>query len=247
VRPYGISIRRRLAVVLAMLVTAALALPDATPASAATKPSLRLVVRHGHSVAVAGAGWKARAMVVVTISTGPWVEGLTLRTTAKGTFVAAADPVSFCNRLTWTARDKAGHTVKVKGPALGCASQLDVKKPAVTLLSGSRVAPGQRQTIEGGPRADTVSMHVGDTLYVWQPGKAHPDFTANAEPTYLALLRQGTTAARDCAQVDCAPGFYWEWVALRSGDTVIDLSPACRLTTPPCGRPDYAVRVHIDP
>jgi hypothetical protein len=88
-------------------------------------------------------------------------------------------------------------------------------------------------------------MKLGDRLYLWEAGTTTPLYTPHTDSTYLTLLEQYRTLPRACPQVDCAEGFAWIWVAIRTGTTIIDLSPACRQSQPPCALPDFGVTVHI--
>ena len=86
----------------------------------------------------------------------------------------------------------------------------------------------------------TTDVANGAALKVETGGLALAVFNVDGE-----FLGRGTTPPRACAQVNCAQGFYWRWVAVRTGDTGIDLSAACRKSTPPCMVPvkTYAVTV----
>jgi hypothetical protein len=90
-----------------------------------------------------------------------------------------------------------------------------------------------------------MTLHVGDELTIWEAGTVRPAFRPQADPAYLALTGQGTTPPRACPQPDCDAGFYWGYVAIRAGQTLVDMSPGCREVTPPCMAPDFAITVKI--
>jgi hypothetical protein len=213
---------------------------------AAGPPAMRLVAVGGHRIAVHGTGWPARDRMVLSVRYGGGSEGLELGSTARGAFTVAADSIDLCGGVTFVARDSAGHRATVQGPPLKCASRINPPRPVFTVLSGTKLQPHEVRVL-GATGPHDVILHVGDALYLWLGGTATPVFLPKTKARYLFPLSMGTTPPRACAQVDCQAGFFWRWIALRPGETGIDLSPACRQTTPPCEIPDLLLRVHIEP
>jgi hypothetical protein len=121
------------------------------------------------------------------------------------------------------------------------------------VIVGRSITPPAVDILNGHPA--TVTVHIGQVLYLWEPGVTAPTFQAQVvggtgtatASSPLVLIDAGQTAPKDCAQVDCAAGFYWRWLAVRTGDTGIVLSAACRMAKPPCMLPDFVIAVHVVP
>jgi hypothetical protein len=246
--PYmDLGARRR--IVRSLLGTAlalSLLLVTADASRAAVKRSLRTVAVPSFKIGTLGNGWKAGKPVVVSLHAGPWVVGVEVRPTRAGSFRVAARGVDLCGGVWFQAVDTAGHSKIARGPALACPSPQQPSKPTLKVIGGKQVRSTQYRILTPMPPT-SVTMHVGDQLYLWEPGSTVPAFTPGVDRDYLALLASGKTPPQTCAAVNCAEGFEWTWIALRAGDTILDLSPACRLSTPPCGRPDLGIGIHIDP
>ncbi len=227
-----------LAVLLFSAVTAA-------PVSAATR-SLSLVSLAGKGVGVHGAGW-GHGRVVLSLQTGPWVLAVSLRPTATGTFTVTAPGVNLCAGVVLVAHDTHGHGKKVHGPPLGCASPADYPRPRLQVTLGKRVASPTVRILDAHPAS--ITLHVGDVLYLWEPGTTAPFFSPreSGTPGVLQLIAQGQTTAKPCAEAECAAGFYWKWLAVKTGDSGIELSAACRQSKPPCMLPDFVIRVQVVP
>lgn len=214
--------------------------------AASGPPMLHLVAITGHTIGVRGTGWNARDRIAFAVHYDQWTAGVVVRATRKGRFNVAADTIDLCGGVTFDARDVHGHHAIVHGPPLMCPSRTNPPRPTFTVTSGTGLQPRETRIVGvNGPR--TVTVHVGEVVYLWLAGTVQPTFTPTADPKHLALLSEERTPPRACAQVDCTEGFAWQWMAIRTGDTGIDLSPACRLSTPPCGVPDLLIRVHVQP
>lgn len=214
--------------------------------AAGSPPDIRLVAAAGHRIAVHGTGWPARGRLILSVRYGGESEGLQLRTTPRGAFTVAVDSIDLCGGVTFIARDLAGHRATVQGPPLKCVSRINPPRPVFTVLLGTKLQPHEVR-VRGITGPHNVTLHVGDALYLWIGGTTTPTFMPKAKARYLFPLSMGTTPPRACAQVDCEARFFWRWIALRPGETGIDLSPACRQTTPPCEIPDLLLRVRIEP
>jgi hypothetical protein len=155
--------------------------------------------------------------------------------------------VDLCGGVSSDVYTRSGRHVHLSSPSLSCAPAPDMPAPTVTVLQGAALstAPAQLFTLQ--TPANPFQLPVGQTLYFWEPGTHQPLFAPRADPAYLELIDQGTTAARACAQPDCVAGFYWRWLAVRPGNTGIDFSPACRQVKPQCELPDRLVEVTILP
>jgi hypothetical protein len=213
-------------------------------AHASSRPSLHVVAISGFRIGTVGTGWHAAGPVIVRLQSGPWVVGVQVRPARDGTFEIGVKRVDLCGGVRFRAVDSAGRSANAHGPALLCAPRLNPPRPLLYVLKGMPLSPTTVRVL-GPARPAIVRMHVGDSLYLWEPGTDVASFTPSVDPRYLALIAQERTPPRLCPQVDCALGFAWTWVALRPGVTTIDTSPACRLSTPPCGMPDYGIRVVI--
>lgn len=224
----------------------------AAPAAAGPGRTLKMVTLRSGAPGVEGTGWGHRP-VTVSVSEGRWVVGITVQPNDSGTFRLASTSLNLCARPLFRAYDAHGHYRAVAGPPLGCAAPADPPRPRLRAVVGRQVTAPTVQIPASRPTS--VTLHRGDILYLWEPGTNAPAWTPsveqidspNATALPLALVDQGQTAARMCPEVDCAAGFYWKWLAVKTGDTAITLSAACRASKPPCMVPDFIIRVHIIP
>lgn len=240
--PSVMRVLRRLIVV---CVTFSL-LAAGSSSQAAAKASLHIVPVPAYRISVEGQGWSRSHVVTVSLHAGPWAVSVRIRPNRNGAFTVGARQVDLCGGVSFQARDPSGRTASVRGPQLMCPSMSNPPKPTLTVLKGKQVQARVVRLLAPN-RPGAVTIHRGDELYVWEAGTILPAFTPQADETYLELVEEGTTPPRACPQVDCASGFYWIWLALHTGIANIDLSPACRQSRPPCGMPDFLLRVHILP
>ena len=229
---------------LSFLVVVSSTAPNASAQS--TSPALRFVAVPGYRLTVLGTGWPRRDRVIFTVHAGPWVQGLELRATRNGSFRVGVNNVDLCGGATFQAQDMRGHHVSLRGPALLCASKLNPPVPTLSVLRGQAVQLHQVRLLTVS-RPTNVTMRVGDELYLSEQGQGRPFFTPRADPTYLLLVAQGETSPGACSQANCNAGFYWEWIAIRAGQTGIGLSPACREAHPQCELPDFVLEIRILP
>lgn len=217
----------------------------AAPAMAGSR-TLKVVTVPGKGVGVAGTGW-GRGRVVVSLQTGPWVLAVSVQPDARGRFTIAAVGANLCARVLFRAFDARGREKEAHGPPLGCASPADYPRPRLQIVSGRHVAAPTVHII--GTHPASVRLHVGDVLYLWEPGTTTPFFSPQLSDAsgILQLVAQGQTRAKTCSESNCAAGFYWKWLAVATGGTSITLSAACREATPPCMLPDFLIRVDIAP
>jgi hypothetical protein len=214
-------------------------------AQAATGPSLQFTQAAGYPLAVEGHGWRPNARVVFWIRAANIVEGRELKTTAGGRFVIGITGLNMCAGPVFQSRDFKSARAKLRGPALGCAMPLDIPVPKLRIVVGQSVPYRLVKIYSHQP--GSVTMHVGDQLYLWEPGTAAPPFTPNVDARYLLLIRAGKTPPRACPQPDCDAGYFWQYVGIRSGNTSVDMAASCRFSTPPCQLPDFAIEVVILP
>ncbi|GAC1519552.1 MAG: hypothetical protein NVS2B16_25950 [Chloroflexota bacterium] len=92
------------------------------------------------------------------------------------------------------------------------------------------------------------NVQTGDVLYLYDPSEEAPSVVLIPDADHFQLLEHGRVTDRP-ADVDhrLAAGFFWRVVTTRPGDAILVVSPACRRLTPPCMRPDRALRVTIRP
>lgn len=222
----------------------------AAPALAGSSPTLKVVTLRSGGVGVEGRGWRQRS-VTVTLYTGQWLVGLSVQPNASGRFRLAAVGANLCARVLFRAYDAHGHAKQARGPELGCASPANYPRPTLRAIVGHAVTLQTVRILATHPAS--ITLHLGDELYLWEPGTTVPAFSPTlqeapapvATVVRLVLVDQGQTPARACAQVDCAAGFYWRFLAAATGDTGIVLSAACRQSKPPCMVPDFLITVHI--
>jgi hypothetical protein len=208
---------------------------------------MKFVTLHSGGLGVQGTGW-GRGTVTLSLQTGPWTVGLTVRPNARGKFRVALQKLNPCAGADIHAYDARGRSVELRRRDLQCPTPAELPRPVLHAVVGKSTAPATVQILAARPAS--VTLHVGTVLYLWEPGTTAPAFrpqlTGNSS-TLLVLVDAGQTAPRACAQVDCAAGFYWKWVAVSAGDAGISLSAACRSSSPPCMLPDYLIRVQIVP
>jgi hypothetical protein len=214
-------------------------------AQAAIGPSLQFTQVANYPLAVEGQGWQPNSRVIFWIRAANIVEGRELTTTGSGTFLIGITGLNMCAGPLFQARDFASGRAKLRGPALGCAVPLNIPLPKLRILLG-RPASTHLFKIYG-HQTSSIAMRLGDQLYLWEPGTDAPSFYPTANARYLVLIRAGKTPPRACPQVDCDSGYYWQFVGVRAGSTSIDMAAACRLSTPPCELPDFAIAVRILP
>jgi hypothetical protein len=231
---------------LPVLVVIAHALPARSAVSGQTLlPSIRFVTAPGYTLALSGKGWGARANVRIIVRAGNFVGSRHVRVTRTGQFLLGVS-VSLCAGAQFDVFSRSHHAT-IHSPGLACALRVNPPAPQMIVLRGQLGKTSETRAIDPQITGSPLTLRVGDTLYLWEPGTTRPLFTPGPDPSYLAQVAQGTTPPRACAQTDCAAGFYWRWLALRPGQTGIRLEPACRLSKPQCELPDRILEVTIIP
>lgn len=218
---------------------------------AASGPSLVLTAAPGYVFAVEGHGWAHRRTVAATVYAVGWTVGIQIQPGLHGYFKMGVRRMDICGDTTITATDTAGRSVSVRRMGPLCASPSNPPRPVLVALRGRIVRTTIHRLIEPGGQA-SVTMKLGDRLSLWDAGTTAPMFIPHADSSFLALLEQyrGTQpppSTCSASAAGCAAGFVWTWVAVRTGKTLIDLSPTCLQTRPPCAMPDFAVTVRIVP
>lgn len=236
----AITGRGSMCVALVLLVSSAIPALAAKPST----PVLRFVTVPHYRLTVVGTGWPQQARVVLALHAGPWVVGDELRTTKSGAFRVGVNNVDLCGGVTFLARDLARHRATLRGPALMCPSPVNPPVPKIMVLIGKQTQPHEIR-IYSHAFPKSAIMYLGEKLYVWEPGTLRPFYDPKVDENYLALSAQGRTPPRLCPQPDCDAGFYWEWVAVRSGRTLVDMSPSCLQSKPACALPDFAIQIQI--
>jgi hypothetical protein len=208
-------------------------------------PAMRFVTNTTYPLVVKSTGWKSGSRVIFTVRQMSIAAGGQVQTNSAGTFVVAVIGADRCSNPVFTARDFRSHQVVLHGPALACPASANQVSPQLKVLRGKIVK--SRVVVVRGTQPASVTLRVGDELDIYEQEQKLPAFTPRVDSTYLALIAIGTTPARMCPQVDCGSEAYWKYVAVRTGQTYVDLSPACRQVTPPCMIHDWAINVHILP
>ena len=246
----GIGSRVGLVLAVALAWVAGAGEPALAVAPAAS-PALHFAASAGTGIAVAGAGWRPRSPVIFWVTAGDMNRGVELITRKNGSFVIGIQGLTLCARPTFLARDLRRGRARLEGPPLACAQPLTVPPAQLRILAGKPARPAVVRMYGNSP--NTVSMHLGDELYVWEPsassslqgGTGVAAFTPHADAGYLVEVHEGPTPPRACPQPDCAMGFNWLYVAVKAGRTALIISPACRQATPPCLAPDFVIPVVI--
>ncbi|HZT96719.1 MAG TPA: hypothetical protein VFB34_07760 [Chloroflexota bacterium] len=237
-----ISLRRtsRLFVAAISAVAVTLATSGASPANTRSPaPALKLTGAKGYRLAVAGSGWPASSRVTFRLTQGAFpVEGFELITTKRGQFEIGVNNIDLCNGEMLTARDLAGHSVGIPGPGLACPVRKNPPAPVLTILVGQPANISVRH-IDWPSQRGPVTIRLADAVYLWE-GKS--GFLPSAPWKSFQLIQRGTTPPRDCPEVECAAGFYWEWVGMAVGNTGIAMNPRC---APKCEIASYLIPVKI--
>jgi hypothetical protein len=211
--------------------------------SAALTPSLRLVSEPSYRISVHGRHWRPLSEVAFSVTQGSTVTGLALRATSIGTFIVGIKNINLCAGEVFNAWDLGGDHASIHGPALPCPVPLRLPKPELTVLKGEAI-PLAPVHVDG-PTGKTVQINIGNAIYVWQPGTKHPAYFPSVPSTYFALIGAGTTPPRACPEVECSQGFYWEWVGIHAGNSVVSMTPWCRRQKPVCEIASWVISVRI--
>lgn len=228
---------------LCLLLLALWAPGSQTVLAARAGPSLRLGHDAQQRLLVSGSGWKANSRIAFSIHLASLATGRELRADSRGRFALAVTRLSLCSAPVFQARSLAGQSTTLHGPPLGCATPANPPIPSLHLLQGRAISVQLERILGTTPRS--VTLHLGDQLYLYESGDTHPGYQPQVDEHYLSVLRQGATPARACAQPECGAGFFWQYVAAQVGVTAIDLSPACRSLRPPCMLPDLEITVTV--
>lgn len=221
------------------------ALRTSAVAHAQATPSLRFVQAKGYALSVAGKGWPAQAFVTFVARVENKVAGIVVQPTRSGAFTIGINQLRICDRPVFDARNGALHAV-LRGPELGCASQINPPVPVLTVVKGRAVKP---HTVSAKAQpGSSYTLHVGDTLLL-DAGSGVMSYIPSVDTKYLVLV-PGIAPVRMVCPSDgptCAGPSFWKLLAIRAGNTEITMSPLCGRSTPPCAAPDYAIAIHILP
>jgi hypothetical protein len=198
---------------------------------------------------VVGKGWVPFSRVTVTVRFYGLKVTRTVYTTRTGVFGLGMEGVHWCKNLAIVARDTAGHRVVRHGssPLFSCTPPRSGTKLVLHVLTPKQMQAKQI-TVDATKLIMPQTMHVGDVLYVYDPGTNQPSVVLIPDPSHFRLIEQGKVP--DCPpNASCAfpPGFFWRLAATGPGDAIVTLSPVCRQSKPPCMLPDRALRVTILP
>jgi hypothetical protein len=97
------------------------------------------------------------------------------------------------------------------------------------------------------PRASTsVTLHLGDSLYVWEYGTTPPSFVAGGgAPNLVFLARLPSGPWIGCPVQGCPAATTWGYVALVPGNAVIHMTPGCS-GEPGCAAAPFDIDVHVE-
>jgi hypothetical protein len=207
-------------------------------------PSLVFVARSGHTLAVAGENWGRH--IVLTARIGDSVGGIVVGSVAGGRFTVALDFSVACGGITVVGRDYRGDEATIRRAGPLCPNRVGERPALVSILQGLQHTP--RVRVLRHPRAPrTLTLHLGDELLVTEPGGLTPSFTPTADPQHFALLGHGEQDSAPCMQTPCvqAGDQFWKWIAVKRGNATVSLSPACRLSRPPCELAEAVIDITI--
>jgi hypothetical protein len=210
----------------------------------AVKPALRFTAVPGYRISIAGSGWLGGSLITFTASEGTIDAGLVLRATKRGGFVVGINNIDPCAGIAFEARDFSGDHFTLPGPALGCVSPYPLPTPVLKVVKGHAVTISVKH-VDGTGNRHPVVIRLGDAVYVWESGSENPSLVPSVRTAYFQLIGKGQTLARRCSKVECAAGFFWEWVGMKVGKTTIALEPACAAAKPPCLAPVLLIPVRI--
>jgi|SRR5947209_13275201 len=219
--------------------------PHSTATAATSTPTLVFVTRPGHSLGMVGKHWGRHVIVTAQIGAARGIA--VFGTIAGGAFVVALDFSVPCGGLSIEVRDLRGHDVSLKRPGPLCPNRQGEPPPTVTVLQGTRSATRtHRITYSTAPR--TLTIRLGETLQLTEPGGSTPNFTPVADTDHFVLIQQESPGSASCMAA-CVPGgdAYWKWVAVKTGHGTVDLSPTCRQSQPPCEIAERAIDTRITP
>jgi hypothetical protein len=206
-------------------------------------PKLQFVTVPGYTVAIRGTGWRPDRRVAVSLAEWYPVVGLELRTTNAGGFVVGVKSIDLCNGDLFAASDFAGHEAHLAGPGRGCPINPLAPIPTLTVVTGKSLVAVVHH-VDVPPYKHSVVMRVAQALYLREAGTSRPGFIPSAPAPFFFLLARGRTPPRACPEVECASGFLWEWVGMKTGKTGIGMNPACR---PQCEIASFLIPVTIQP
>lgn len=212
--------------------------------AATSMPSLHIVKSPGHTLAVSGAHWGRR--IVFTARIGDATAGVVLESLSGGRFTVAMDYGLACGGVSVEARDFKGHDLNIRRSGPMCPNRLGEPPPSISVLHGLRSAPHVRTLKHAlGPRA--LTMHLGDDLHITEPGGLTPAFQPDTDAHYFILIDHRTVGFSACLAGPCdgVPEQSWTWVAVKQGSTSVGLTPACRLSRPPCEVAEAALSITI--
>lgn len=204
------------------------------------------VTRPGHALAVSGQSWGPH--VIVTAQIGASSAGVSLTTSTRGTFVIGLDYTVACGGVVVDVRDLQGHTATLRRTGPMCPNRVGDPPPKISVLQGTRSATHVRLLgYSSGPK--TITLHLGDTLQLIEPGDSTPSFLASADTRHFALLEQQALSSAPCVEMTCAPlgDQFWTWVAIKRGHGTIILAPICRQSRPACEMPDRVIAIVVKP
>ncbi len=248
--PYRIGLSLALCVVFILASHSVMAYPLHPQSTVSTqRPNVQAAMSPDPYPRVIGKGWVPLARVSVTVRFYGLHATRHLRASRTGAFGIGLEGVHWCRNLTVVSTDTVGHRIVLHGsiPPSSCPPPSAGTKLVLHVLTAKQMQARQI-TVDATKPNLSVTMHVGDVLYVFDPGAGQPSVTLTPDESHFRLIEQGKLP--DClptASCPFPPGNYWRLVAIAPGDAIVTLSAACRQSKPPCMLPDRALRVTILP
>ncbi|HEV3312518.1 MAG TPA: hypothetical protein VG815_18550 [Chloroflexota bacterium] len=193
---------------------------------AGSQPAIQPVQVPGFFEGWLGTGWAPNAIVTFSLSQRGFTYGLELRTTKAGTFEIGINDLDLCFGDVIQARDLLGHETGIVGDPV-CPKGTKVTTPRLVVIHSHRVHP-KVAYIFGTGHGKTTVIHMGGALYLWEKGTSSPAWVPTASDAYFSLIgHERAPGPAACAPKWCDSGFFWEWIGLKAGKTVIALQPWC--------------------
>ena len=249
-----IGVPRRVAPILALSAALVLSTNPAEHAnalrpSAGGQPMLEQAISPDPFPRVVGTRWPSSTRIALTVSFHRRTAHTHLHSTRAGRFGVEIRGVSWCAGLRLAARDAAGHRAELRATSTSSSCSRPTGDMAIVVhvltvhqMQAKQINLDVSQPVP--PRA----VHVGDVLYLYQPGDGDPRLLLLPDQEHFRLIDHGAIgpcpAAANCPP---PPGSFWTLAVVQAGDAIVTVSHACRQSTPPCMLPDRAIRIAILP
>jgi hypothetical protein len=148
-----------------------------------------------------------------------------------------------CGGVRVVARDSLGHRASLSFSA-ACAHPGSAFR-YLRLIKGRFLTAGQRRYLDHPDAPTSISLHLGDRLFLWEPGTAPPLFTpSGGVPNIMLLSRVPYGPWIGCPVQGCPAATTSAYVALIPGEAVIHMTPGCT-EGPGCASSPFDIKVHV--